>query len=111
MRHSSGPSSRIPSVFCPLSRLETSLVILGRKGEAGFDALGRFIDASGIETVPVTADQVVIGCDAFRRFGKGRHPAGLNFGDVFAYALAKTTGQPLLFKGNDFALTDIQVAL
>jgi len=58
----------------------------------------------------VVAEQAEHACDAFRRYGKGRHAAGLNFGDVFAYALASTTGEPLLFKGNDFARTDITSA-
>jgi ribonuclease VapC len=57
----------------------------------------------------VDADQAYVARDAFRRYGKGRHAAGLNFGDCFAYALAKMLDEPLLFKGNDFALTDIAV--
>ena len=55
----------------------------------------------------MTADHVEIACEVFRRFGRGRHPAGLNIGDTFAYALARATGEPLLFKGDDFARTDI----
>ena len=57
--------------------------------------------------MPVDAEQVAESRRAYRRFGRGRHPAGLNFGDVFAYALARTSGEPLLFKGDDFAKTDI----
>ena len=60
---------------------------------------------------PVTAEQAHLARQAFHDFGKGRHPAGLNFGDCFAYALAKHTGEPLLFKGNDFKKTDIVSAL
>ena len=60
-----------------------------------------------LETVPLSADHARLAIDAFRRFGKGRHPAGLNFGDCFSYALAKATGEPLLFKGDDFSQTDI----
>ena len=60
--------------------------------------------------MPVTAEQADAARDAWRRFGKGNHPAGLNFGDCFAYALAKATGEPLLFKGDDFARTDIEAA-
>ena len=60
---------------------------------------------------PVTADQLAAARRAWRRFGKGNHPAALNFGDCFAYALAEATGEPLLFKGNDFALTDVAAAL
>ena len=59
---------------------------------------------------PVTAEQAEIGRKAYRQYGKGQHPARLNFGDCFSYALAKATGEPLLFKGNDFAQTDITPA-
>jgi ribonuclease VapC len=55
----------------------------------------------------VTAEQADLALDAYQRYGKGRHRAGLNFGDCFAYALCKATGQPLLFKGQDFSQTDI----
>jgi ribonuclease VapC len=58
----------------------------------------------------VSLEQVELACAAFRRYGNGRHPAGLNLGDVFAYALAKATGEPLLFKGDDCARTDIASA-
>ena len=60
--------------------------------------------------MPVTAEHVSAARHAWRRFGKGNHPAALNFGDCFAYALAEVTGEPLLFKGEDFALTDIEAA-
>ena len=66
---------------------------------------------SGILIEPVTRAQVLIPRDAHRRFGKGNHPAGLNFGDCFAYALATERGLPLLFKGDDFARTDLESAL
>ncbi len=69
--------------------------------------LDMLISTAGITLVPVDAKQVRIARDAFRRYGKGRHPAGLNFGDCFSYALAKLTRQPLLFKGDDFSLNDI----
>jgi len=92
------------------SRVEATFVIEGRKGEPGRERLERFFRLTGAEVVPVTLEQVEIACAAFRRFGKGRHPAGLNLGDVFAYALAKVTGEPLLFKGDDFAKTDIASA-
>jgi ribonuclease VapC len=69
------------------------------------------LDAAHIVIEPVTEAQARIARDAYRDFGKGSgHAAGLNFGDCFAYALAKATGEPLLFKGDDFARTDIQVA-
>jgi ribonuclease VapC len=90
--------------------VEVSIVIESRKGEAGRRLLERFLDLTTAEIAPVTADQAASACDAFRRYGKGRHPAGLNLGDVFAYALARATGEPLLFKGNDFTRTDIASA-
>jgi ribonuclease VapC len=70
-----------------------------------------FIMSAGIELVPVDADQAHIARQAFRQYGKGRHRAALNFGDCFSYALAKATGLPLLFKGTDFAQTDLQIAV
>ena len=60
--------------------------------------------------IPFDAEQAIIAADAYSRYGRGRHPAGLNFGDCFAYALAKKTGEPLLFKGDDFIHTDIPSA-
>ena len=70
--------------------------------------LDAFLEEAAIELAPVTADQAQAARRAWRRFGKGNHPAGLNFGDCFAYALAEATGEPLLFKGRDFALTDVE---
>ncbi|HEY6769135.1 MAG TPA: type II toxin-antitoxin system VapC family toxin [Candidatus Sulfotelmatobacter sp.] len=67
-----------------------------------------FLRDSDIVIEPVTVEQAKIAREAYRDFGKGRHRAGLNFGDCFAYALAKVTGEPLLFKGNDFQHTDIE---
>jgi ribonuclease VapC len=72
------------------------------------DALFRRV---GIVIEPVTVEHAQLARQAFHDFGKGRHPAGLNFGDCFAYALARQTGEPLLFKGNDFSKTDIVSAL
>ena len=89
------------------NRIEACLVVESRKGHAGRVVLERFLDEAAVEMVAVTLEQAEVACDAFRRYGKGRHPANLNFGDVFAYALAKTTGEPLLFKGNDFVATDL----
>jgi ribonuclease VapC len=92
------------------NRVEASLVIEGRKRDAGRADLDLFLHEAEVEIVPVTLEQVELACQAFRRFGRGRHSAGLNFGDVFAYALAKATGEPLLFKGDDFARTDVASA-
>jgi ribonuclease VapC len=91
--------------------LELSIVIEGQFGAEVLrqcDALFRRI---GIVIEPVTVEQARIARQAFHDFGKSRHPAGLNFGDCFAYALAKVTGEPLLFKGEDFKNTDIISAL
>lgn len=90
--------------------VEVTFVIESRKGEPGRQLLQRFLQLTTAEIAPVTVEQAEHACDAFRRYGKGRHAASLNFGDVFAYALARTTGEPLLFKGNDFARTDITSA-
>ena len=87
--------------------VEAALVVEARLGEAGGREFDLFIHRAEIEIVPVDADQAEIARRAYRRYGKGRHRAGLNFGDCFAYALAKTRGEPLLFKGEDFAATDV----
>ncbi|MFN0173468.1 MAG: type II toxin-antitoxin system VapC family toxin [Saprospiraceae bacterium] len=87
--------------------LETALVIEARKGEPGGRELDALIHKAEIVVVAVDSEQVSEARRAYRRFGKGRHAAGLNFGDVFAYALARTSGEPLLFKGDDFAKTDV----
>ena len=70
--------------------------------------LDAFLEEAAIELAPVTADQAQAARRAWRRFGKDNHPAGLNFGDCFAYALAEASGEPLLFKGRNFALTDVE---
>ena len=87
--------------------LETALVIEARKGERGGHELDTLIQKAEVLVIPVDAEHVSEARRAYRRFGKGRHAASLNFGDVFAYALARTAGEPLLFKGDDFARTDI----
>jgi ribonuclease VapC len=87
--------------------LEVSMVIESRYGSEGLRDLDQFIDRAGIELIAVDAEQAHVGRRAFSRFGKGRHAAGLNYGDCFAYALAIVLGEPLLFKGGDFALTDV----
>ena len=87
--------------------LEASIVIESRKGEAGGRELDLLLYRAAIEIVAVDQDQAETARIAWRRFGKGRHPAGLNYGDCFAYALAKSRGLPLLFQGDDFSQTDI----
>ena len=78
--------------------------------DGGTEELSELLETLGVEVMPVDARQVDLAFEGFRRFGKGRHPAGLNFGDLFAYALAQVLGEPLLFKGDDFAQTDIEAA-
>ncbi|MCY3635017.1 MAG: type II toxin-antitoxin system VapC family toxin [bacterium] len=90
--------------------LETAIVLEARTSLAGGHELDLLIEESPIQLVAVTAEHAQAARRAWRQFGKGNHPAALNFGDCFAYALAKETGEPLLFKGNDFALTDIEAA-
>lgn len=87
--------------------VETSLVLMGRYGDAGDVQLDRFLRSIGAEVVPVGEEHATIARDAALRFGKGRHPAGLNFGDCFSYALAAARGAPLLFVGDDFRQTDV----
>ena len=92
------------------SVLEASIVIEHRFGEAGGREFDLFLHRAKIDIIPFTIEHMDIARAAFRRFGKGQgHPAQLNFGDCFAYALAKFTQEPLLFKGNDFSCTDIDV--
>lgn len=90
--------------------LETSIVVESRGGTVAGREFDAFLDRVGIALVPVTAEHVEAARHAWRRFGKGNHRAELNFGDCLAYALAKTTGEPLLFKGEDFTHTDVEPA-
>lgn len=90
--------------------LEAGMVIESRKGEYGGRELDLFLHRAQFQIVPVDADQVELARTAYRSYGKGRHAAGLNFGDCFAYALAKQRGEPLLYKGDDFSRTDLQPA-
>ena len=90
--------------------LEATMVIEGRLGDAGGREIDNYLEEAGVDLVSVTPEQVQTARMAWRRYGKGNHPAGLNFGDCFAYALAEVSGEPLLFKGEDFALTDVEQA-
>jgi ribonuclease VapC len=90
--------------------LESSMVLLSRVGVDATRELDLVIMHLDIEVVPFTLSHASLAREAFHRFGKGRHPAQLNFGDCIAYALAKETGEELLFKGTDFGQTDIAVA-
>ncbi len=90
------------------NHLEAAMVVESRMGDEGGRQLDNFVETAEIELVPVTSEQAQVARLAWRRYGKGNHPAGLNFGDCFAYALAEATQEPLLFKGMDFSLTDIE---
>jgi len=91
------------------SFVETSIVIESRYGAEGLRDLDRFVARAGIELIPVDARQGDLAREAFSRFGKGRHRAGLNYGDCFSYAAATALGEPLLCKGDDFIHTDVMV--
>lgn len=100
-----------PRTMSAASFVETSIVIQNRYGDEGVRNLDLFVAKAGIEIHPVDEDQAYIARRSFREYGKGRHRANLNFGDCFAYALAFAHDEPLLFKGADFASTDITPAL
>ena len=89
------------------SLVETAIVIEARVGEAGGRELDLLLQKASIDVVAVDAEQADLARHGFRNFGKGRHSAGLNCGDCFSYALARATGEPLLFKGHDFTQTDV----
>ena len=91
--------------------VEISIVIETRYGADGLRDLDHFIARAGIELVPVDAEHGKVACSAFSRFGKGRHRAGLNYGDCFSYALATSTGESLAFKGDDFMHTDVALVV
>ena len=88
--------------------VETSVVLESRYGYDGIRDFDLFLVKAGVELVPLDVEQAHIARQAFREYGKGRHPAGLNFGDCFSYALARCNDDCLLFKGNDFSQTDIK---
>ena len=86
------------------------MLILVRRGEAGLRDLDQYIARSRMEITPFTETNARLAREAFRQFGKGRHPAKLNFGDCIAYGMARESGEELLFKGDDFGETDIAAA-
>ena len=91
------------------SFVESSIVIESRYGAEGLRDLDRFISRASIELIPVDREQGQLARSAFSRFGKGRHRAGLNYGDCFSYAAAISLGEPLLCKGDDFMHTDVPI--
>jgi ribonuclease VapC len=103
---SAGPPLRLSAA----SLVETGIVTQRRLGDEGESKLDRLIHRLGVEIVPVAREHAEIARAAYRRFGKDCHPAALNFGDCFSYALARALGEPLLFVGDDFSQTDVDVA-
>ncbi|MBI2683974.1 MAG: type II toxin-antitoxin system VapC family toxin [Actinobacteria bacterium] len=91
--------------------VEAGIVLESRHGAAAGAELDELLAMLGVRVVSVGADHVAAARQAYRLFGKGRHPAGLNFGDCFSYVLAQTLGAPLLFLGGDFSRTDVTSAL
>ncbi|MGB2624672.1 MAG: type II toxin-antitoxin system VapC family toxin [Candidatus Acidiferrum sp.] len=91
------------------SALESAMIIEHRRGPAGGSEFDIFLHRAAIEIISVDAEQFSVARQAWRKYGKGRHPAALNFGDCFAYALATVSNEPLLAKGSDFQKTDLQL--
>jgi len=94
-----------------VSFVEASVIAEKNGGDGGVRQLDAFLRTAGIAIEPVSEEQAMAARQAYSDFGKGRHAAGLNFGDCFSYALAKVSGEPLLFKGSDFRKTDVVAAL
>ncbi len=90
--------------------IESSIVVEARRGEVAGRELDLFLHRADVRTVAVDEEQTLLARAAWRRYGKGRHAANLNFGDLFGYALARATGDALLFKGDDFTKTDLTAA-
>jgi ribonuclease VapC len=91
------------------SLVETGIVVEAKRGEAAGREFDLFVVRTHLEVIAVDAEQADLARFAWRKYGKGRHPAALNFGDCFSYALAKSLSEPLLAKGTDFTQTDITV--
>lgn len=92
------------------SLVEASIVLESRQGVAAARELDLFMARANVQIESVTAEHAELARRAWRRFGRGRHPAGLNYGDCFSYALSRASGEALLFKGNNFTLTDVATA-
>lgn len=93
-----------------VTALEAAIVIHARKGPAGLRELDLLLHSAGITVVSLDADQVLLARTAYERYGKGHHSAALNLGDCCSYALSRSSGEALLFKGNDFSKTDVVVS-
>jgi ribonuclease VapC len=100
-----------PKNLSTATLLETRIVLERQVGQAGHDALDLLLAKAAITAIPLDETHLTWALEGWRRFGKGRHPAALNFGDCFSYGLAKALEAPLLFKGADFAATDVTSAL
>jgi ribonuclease VapC len=100
-----------PSRISSFTYLEASIALCAKRGDAALSGLDIWIETSGVEIVPFTTEHARIAREAWLQFGKGQHDARLNFGDCATYALASSTGEPLLYKGDDFGKTDIEPAI
>lgn len=96
-----------PPLISAATLLEVNIVMLNRHGERAARMVERLLQEAGFQVESFTAQQAEVAREAYARYGKGQQTAGLNYGDCFSYALAKVTGLPLLFKGQDFSKTDI----
>jgi len=103
--------SGTPARISAATFVEISIVVEGKLGDAGVRMLDSLLQRTGLTMEPVSVEQAHIARQAWSSYGKGRHPASLNFGDTFTYALAKTTGEAVLCKGTDFARTDVLLVL
>lgn len=103
-------SGAAPLRISAITLVEAAMVAEARGGFGAGQDLDAFLERTRIEVVPVTREHAAAARDAWRCYGKGNHPAALNLGDCFVYALARTAGEPVLFKGRDFALTDLEAA-
>jgi ribonuclease VapC len=103
--------SNIECSMSLVSVFESSIVLDARMGDQGVRELDWVLSRLEIRLIPVDPEQLEWARHGYRVFGKGKHAAGLNFGDCFSYALAKSRNEPLLFKGNDFRKTDVAIAL
>lgn len=108
-RYKDALASAMAASMSVVSYVELGIITASNRDVPSRD-LDSWLARMGVAVMPVSERQGRLALDAYRAFGKGRHPARLNFGDCFAYALAKDLGQPLLFKGGDFSLTDIAAA-
>jgi ribonuclease VapC len=101
--------SSAPAAIGAPTLVETGMVLAARLGLPGKTLLARLVSEAELDVIPFTAEHWMVAVDAFVRFGKGRHPAALNYGDCLSYAVARLAGEPLLCRGDDFARTDLPV--